>query len=732
MKENYDHLEVEPRIRARWEAHADFSPRISTNTRPFSIFLTPPNASGPMHIGNAMMIAIQDILARYHRLQGRPTLWVPSTDHGGYETQILLEKELEKNGQNRLDFRSGELFEMIEKFAQKNTETISEQIKSLGASVDWKRFRYTLDSDSIATTTCAFQKMVTDKLIYRRPYMVHYCHSCGTVLSDIELKEQEKVVPKYFVKFPFKDGNGGLVLETTRPEFIFATTHVLAHPKDRRISAHIGQQLINPSTGKTVEIVESKRKFDPTNPAPLRPFNPSFDKYDYGYTLRNNIPSQNLLDWEGKMVERHPGLSPTEAREKEVQELSEKGAIERVDENHLESIHLCKRGHTTENLITETWFLKLNDGKLSLSQNALEAIRKERLIVLPRWREKGLVEWISKMPDWPIARQNVWGIRIPVWYEMDDASKFRVWFMDSRGERRSDRLNVLIDNGYKIDEILEGLERVYADSGATWTLEREEGKVYLPETDTFDTWFSSCQWATNVYINSNYPEDLKYFYPSDSIVIGQDLLRLSVSRKLLLSQYLSGRIPFRLVYLHQLIKGEDGQKMSKSLGNAVALESYIEKYGADATRMSLSSYTSEHEDFILEEGRLELFRNFCDRLWRIGRVVDLANQNNIELSEEETLSPSDIEIIKQCETLTGEVGRNIERYSFAQAQDKICDFLTTLEEYASDMQDMSDMTTQLSVLKHVFKKYLITLHPFAPFITEELHKSLYTSSLHKN
>jgi valyl-tRNA synthetase len=727
MRETYDHLEVEPKIADLWKEKADFSPKVDPSKKPFSIILWPPNASGPMHVGNALMVALQDCLARYNRSRGRTTLWVPSIDHGGYETQVTFEKELNKNGKDKSDFSRQELFEAIKSFVDTNSTIIKNQIVSLGASVDWTRFRFTLDEEALRSTNRMFNKMVADKLIYRRPYMVHYCPSCGTLLSDIELKEEPKTSPLYFIKFPFSDGNGELTLQTARPEFLFATTHVLVHPNDSRFREHIGRQLINPSTKKTVDIVGSKRKFDPLKAEPLTPFNPSFDKYDYTYTLRNDIPSRNLLDWEGKMIEHYPGLTVEEARAKEVEKLSASGSIEKIDEAHVESIYLCKRGHTTDNLILETWFLNLDDKQVPLRQKALDTMRKEGLIVLPHWREKGIIEWLSKMPDWPIARQNVWGVKIPVWYDVStDPSLFTIWFRDKEKKRQYGNLKFFLDQGISLEEISTGLERIYASKGAVWTLEKEAHKSYLPETDSFDTWFSSGDWSVMAYGPTD-SSDFKSFYPSESLIIGYDLLRLSVCREIFLSAYVTGRLPFKIVYLHHLIKGKDGQKMSKSLGNATTLESYIEKYGADVTRMSLVSYTSENEDFVLEEKRIDFFKSLCDRLWKIGRIVNLANEYNVDTFYEGSLPSPHMEIMERIDTLTNEVGKNIEKYRFAYAQEALSNFLNTLEEYVSHLQDNQDINLKLSVLKYIFQKYIVTLHPFAPFITEELYTSLYDS-----
>ncbi|MDO8482406.1 MAG: class I tRNA ligase family protein [bacterium] len=729
MEKYYNHKEVEARISQMWEQGNYFISHIDPTKKPFSIFLTPPNASGGMHIGNMLMIAIQDILARYHRAKGKSTLWIPGTDHGGYETQVTFERELEKRGKNRLEYRKKDLFTEIQHYVEGNNELIKSQIKTMGASVDWSRFRFTMDEESLAAVAETFRKMVSDNLIYRRSYMVNYCASCGTVLADIELHEQKENLPLYFIKFPVENSEEYLALATTRPEFLFAVTHVLVHPQDKRYAHHIGKILKNSITGNRVEVIASKRKFDPEQCEPfLSPFSPSYNNYDYGYTLRNSIPSRNLLDWDGNMLERYPGIKPALAREKEVAFLKSGEHVEKVDDAYTDSVFLCKRGHAVESMITLTWFLKLDDEKKSLKKSALAAMRKEGLVVFPRWREKGLIGWLEKMHDWPIARQNVWGIKIPIWYDVSDPSKFMVWFVDTKGEKQYGNLKNFLDKVISLEEISSGLERIYADEGAPWVLEKEEGKIYLPETDTFDTWFSSGQWATIVFGNLDSP-DFSYFYPSDSIVIGHDLLRLSVARKLLLSPYLTGTLPFKKVYLHHLLKGVDGQKMSKSLGNAVSLEYYLETFGADVTRMALISYTTLQEDFIFDEERLIFFQEFSHRLWSMGQIVSLANEYSLDFSESLQFSNDDKKIRQDLDRLTAAVGVNIERYSFAYAQEKLCQFLSGLEKYAQDIQAKINIEVSLSVLKDVYAGYLTLLHPFMPFMTEELYLNLYNPTL---
>jgi valyl-tRNA synthetase len=731
MDELYDFQDVEPRISDLWEEKDCFATAIDSSRKPFSMYLTPPNASGPMHIGNALMIAIQDILARYYRALGKPTLWVPGIDHGGYETQVTFEKNLEKESDDKSNYSNAKLYDEIKKFVDRNSTLIKHQIRRMGASVDWTRFRFTMDETSLKSVVQTFQKMVSQNLIYRRPYMVYYCPSCSTLLSDIELKEIKEEAPEYFIKFPFENSDQYLVLATTRPEFLFAATYVLIDTDmpNQEYKNHIGKTLINPTTGSPVKIIAGKRKFNPEKTGyHLAPFSPSYLKYDYEYTLRNNLPSQNLLDWEGKLIERHPGNTPAEAREKEITFLQEHSSIDHIDQHHEISAFLCKKEHHVESLIIFTWFLKFDDEKTPLRQPTLDAIKREGLMVFPKWREKGLFEWIGKMPDWPIARQNIWGIKIPIWYEISNPAEFLVWFIDRQGNRQYGNLKNFLDHDIPFEEITSGLQRMYAMAGdARWVLEKEPGKLYLPETDSFDTWFSSGQWASLAFGDLE-SKDFTYFYPSQSTVLGYDLIRLSIARKLILSYYLTGKLPFKIVYLHRLIKGNDNRKMSKSLENAVPLEYYLDTYGVDATRMALISYTMEREDFMLTEDRLNFFKQFGARLWELGHLVDLANQHSIHPLQKAELRPNDKKLVMEIEALAKQVGMLIEKYSFENAEDALCHFLPSLENYAQAMQAEDNVSASLSVLKHVYKEYLILLHPFMPFMTEGLNSNLYVGS----
>lgn len=723
MDDTHNVQEIEQRISQLWEKGRYFVSGDNHAARRYSMFLVPPNASGPMHLGNALMIAIQDVLARYHRAKGEATAWIPGTDHGGYETQVTFERELEAKGESKDALSRKELIGAIGGFVARNNETIIRQTKAMGASVDWSALRYTLDDDSLRFTDRMFRKMIADNLIYRSSYMVNYCSACTTMLADIELKEVPARIPRYLVKFLFKDGQGHLSLATARPEFLHAVTHVLVHPRDERFASHIGKTLINPVTGEEVSIIESQRKHDPEDAdVPLYVFSPSSKKYDFEYAIRHGLPAHNLLDWNGLMVERYPGVTPEEACAREVEYLMQRDLIESVDDTHEERAFTCKKGHVIHSVIRMTWFLRLDDEQVALRKPALEALKKESLAVQPHWRKKGLVDWIGKMHDWPIARQNAWGIKIPIWYEVTDPNLFTIWFRDAAGQQRYGNLKTLFDEGVSLKDVIAGIERVYAAEGSRWTLEREPGKQYLPETDTFDTWFSSGAWSAMVFESARVPAQ---FYPSSVVVIGYDLLRLSIAREIIMGQYLTGRLPFRRVYFHQLLKGADGQKMSKSLGNAVTLDTYLQTYGADVTRMTLVSYAGAQEDFAVSDERLEFFKAFTERLWTMARACHVINDHIGSHVTPAQLLSQDMALQASLNELSAAVSADIERYALASAQERLMGFLGRLEEYISEALARDDAEDAAAIFRQVFRRYLVLLHPFVPFLTEDIYGLLF-------
>lgn len=724
MSPEYSFKDVEKKVQKQWEESGCFKYEKTSESKPFSMFLIPPNASGPIHVGNALMVAIQDILARHYRAKGTDTLWVPGFDHGGYETQVTFERSLEERGifTSREEYPSKQLFNRIEDFVEGNKTAITRQIKSLGASVDWSRLRYTLDEESLHSTNKMFGKLVEDTLISRKSYMMNYCTACATVLADIELKKERVDSPLYSVKFSYADEPGALTLKTTNPEYLFSVTHVLVHAEDERYVHFIGKDLINPLTGKRVSVIGSKRKVSwHKEQEHLTPFCPSFVHFDYEYALRNGLPTASYLDWEGLLTERYPGASLQEARDKDLHYLELVGCLESEEVNHSAEISKCKKGHQVNSIIRLTWFLNFDNNHKPVRQETLSALQKEKINIYPAWRKKGLVDWISKMHDWPISRQNVWGIRMPVWYEVEDAAKFLVWFFDHAGKRQHGNLKKFLDAGTSLEEVVSGLQRVYALEDCNWTLKPDPEKTYLPETDTFDTWFSSGSWSVSVYESL---EGINFddVYPSDTVIIGYDLLRLSIARKIMLGVYLTGKIPFGRIYFHPLLKAEDGQKMSKSLGNSVSVDYYLDTYGADVTRMALVSYLGSQDDFVFETGKLEFFKNFVQSVWRLGRVYEVLAEHGAGGTSEKP-NTVDNDLLDKISRVNRSVSNDIEKHFFTRAQDAVVLLQGELEKCANRILEGDELSAP-SAFKKAFTSYLNLLHPFAPHVTEEIYSSL--------
>lgn len=724
MEETYDHKKHEKDVMDFWDKNVSFSPKIDPSTTPQSMFLVPPNASGPMHVGNALMIALQDMLARHFRNQGKPTLWVPGTDHGGYETEITFERELEKHNIEKGSLSKRDLYQHIASFVEKNNSLIKDQVKKLGASVDWSRFRYSMDVLFIEEVNHIFNMMLEEGLICKRHAMNYFCSTCSTILSDIELKERN-ITPHYFVAFTLKDNDKeNLAVAIKHTEFISTISHILIHPQNKKYSHLIGKQVINPLSGESVDIVASKRKFDYEKERFITPLFQNHVKYDYEYAVMHGIPvsNKNLIDWNGNMTEIFPGKKTVEARELALNLLKEKNKILKIEQLEINPDLLCKKGHQTQTITTLAWFLDLDKDGQSLKKAALDELSRNPINIFPSSRKKEVLKWIELMKFWPIARQNTWGIKIPVWYDVSTPSDFLVWFIDKNKKRHHGNLEALLNNGFTFEEISSGLEKIYTEKENNWVLHKNECANYLPETDVFDSWFSGI-WSALVFgkINS---QEVNYFYPNHSLIIGHDLVRLCVSREIVINYYLTKKIPFRNVYFHGLIKGTDGQKMSKSLGNIVPLEYYLEKFGADVTRLTLVSYVDYDRDFMIEEERLIYFQEFTARLWRMGRIVEIANKFSTDFPN--TISDKTSgEISQLIEDISSDIEKQIENFLFAKSQEKIVNLLSEIENLADSINSKENKEEMLAIFKYIFKKYIKLLHPFAPFITEDLNTKLF-------
>lgn len=728
MDKNYNHKDKDQEIYKNWEEKGYFKPTIDPKKKPFTIVLPPPNASGKMHTGNVLMIAIEDLLIRWHRMKGDPTLWVPGTDHAGTETQITFERELKREGKSRFNYSREELYKAIWEFVQNNKGQIEGQIRQMGASVDWSRSTFTLDDKVIKTVHQTFKKMVEDDLIYRGNYMVNYCPKCGTTYADVELKHEERKDPLYYMKY------GPFVLATVRPETKFGDTAVAVNPKDKRYKDMVGEVIEFEGLNGPVSLKVIADDFvDMGFGTGVVKVTPAHDKNDYEAGLRHNLEVKPVIDLNGKLNEKagkYAGLSVFEARKQVVVALEEAGLMDHIDQNYTHTVALCKAGHEIEPMVLPNWFVKVDAPHKSFKKPAYEAVKTGKIKIFPKWQEITYLRWMEEMRDWPISRQNVWGIQIPIWYEVENDRQFYVWFVDKNGEYRHGTLGQLIEDGAEFEEITKGLQRVTAVTDVKWVFaeDKDPQKQYLPETDTFDTWFSSGQWPL---VTLGYPdsEDFRYFYPTAVLETGWEIIRLWVSRMVMFGIYLTGQVPFESVYLHGIVKALDGRKMSKSLGNVINPDDFISEYGVDALRMGLISGTANGKDFSFPKDRVIGYKHFANKIWNMGRfILMMREQWGKEISEfkdldKEKLTSEDKDVLKELEVLITAVDEELGRYRFADAAEAIYQFMwhSLADKYIEGIKLREDKDVALAVMQHVFVESLKLLHPFMPFITEEIY-----------
>ena len=739
MDKNFDHKKYEKEIYEMWEKSGAFTPKIDKGKKPFTIILPPPNASGGMHTGNVLMIAIEDILVRWHRMKGDPTLWVPGTDHAGTETQITYERELKKEGKSRFQFDRETLYKNIAEFVFKNKRFIENQIRAMGASVDWTRYKFTLDEDVLETVRSTFEKLHKDGLVYRDNYMVNYCPVCGTTYADIEVAHEEKNDPLYFMKY------GPFTIATVRPESKFRDTALAVNPKDKRYKEWLGKKLEIPGLlGPITMTVIPDPEVNPEFGTGIMKVTPAHDPHDFELGKKFNLPVLPIIDLEGRMdfswflsqndadskyrarAEKYHKKKVREARKLMVEDLKEDGLLLKTDEGYVHTVPTCKAGHEIEPTVLPNWFIKVD----SLKEAAFKAVKTGKIKIYPKWREITYTRWMEAMHDWAISRQNVWGIRLPVWYSLQKNPTLQITYLKPDGQRvlRSGE-GVLATN--ELNEAKTGLQQLRAPIGSQYVISQTSpGPDYLQETDTFDTWFSSGQWplVTLGYPNSS---DFKYFYPTDVMETAWEILSKWVSRMIMFGIYLTGDVPFRDVYLHGIVRALDGRKMSKSLGNVINPEEYIEQYGVDALRMGLISGTANGKDFNFPKDRVIAYRNFANKLWNLGRFVTMKLEEldspTPEFDEKmKGLKKQDKEILSQLTKLIKTVDEKLAKFRFADAAEAIYQFVwhELADKYVEEIKIREDKETAAVILKHIYLTSLKLLHPFMPFVTEAIYQVL--------
>ena len=710
MDKVYKHQDVEKKWYELWEKRGYFTPLVSSKQKPkkkpFTIIMPPPNANDPLHIGHAMFVTIEDILIRYHRMLGDPTLWLPGSDHAGIETQYVFEKKLAKEGKSRFDFTREEFYKTVYDYVIENTNTMTSQLRKLGASCDWTRFKFTLDPDIVKIVYKTFYQLYNDGIVYRSERMINFCPRCGTAFSDLEVKDKIQKDPLYYLKY------GPFTLATVRPETKFGDTAVAVHPKDKRYLSWIGREIeFETLIGKAKMKVIGDEAVDPKFGTGVIKVTPAHDPVDFEMGQRHNLEIRRVIDYNGKLNEKagkYAGLYVTKARQVVVKDLTEKGLIDKIDNDYEHTIKVCYRCSTTlEPMVLPQWFVKVDE----LKKPAMEKVKNSEIKIIPKRFIKQYLNWMENLHDWNISRQIWWGIPIPVWYCSDC---------------------VKIEQVSGITYIPKEAPIMIGDSKPD-KCNKCEGQNLVRDPDTFDTWFSSGQWPFATLVTAK-QGDYKYFYPTSVMETASDILYLWVARMIMLGIYKTKQSPFHTVYLHAIVRDKQGQKISKSKGNVVDPIEVVNKYGADVLRLSLIWGVSQGGDSYVSEEKFIGMRNFANKLWNIGRFikinVDKYNEQNITVKEFNTksdrkkLSSENKKLLSQLGMLAQGVTREIENYNFAKAAERLYKFIwhTFADKYIESVKEKlrrNDEET-LSVTIHTYLFCLKLLHPFMPFITEEI------------
>lgn len=682
----YDPAATEKRIYDMWMESGFFDPDKlpARHKDPYTIIMPPPNANGRLHVGHGLTIALEDIMTRYQRMQGKRALWVPGADHAGFETQVVYEKKLEKEGRSRFKMDRTDLYNEIMAFTLESKKHMEDDVKRLGASCDWSREKFTLDPTVVSEVQETFRKLYRDDLIYRGYRTINWCTKHQTSLSDVETETVEKKDKLYYITY------GPFVIATVRPETIFGDVAVAVNPTDERYQQYIGKEISvqHPEGMLTLKVIADEAVDKEFGTGALK-ITPAHDNNDFLMSETHKLPRVEVIDQYGKLnakTGKYAGMKIAEARTKVVEDLQELGLIEKI-EDYVHAVPTCYKCSTTiEPRVMPQWFVKM----APLAKKAADVVRGGKIKFIPDNFEKVFLYWMDNTLDWNISRQIVWGIQIPAFV-------------------------CTICNTGKLD---------------TTTKENEAcpscDAPLIRDTDTFDTWFSSGQWPL---LALGYPHkaDLIH-YPTDVMETGRDLIFRWVPRMVIFGLYLKGEIPFHTVYLHGMVNDKHGKKMSKSKGNVVSPVELTEKYGADALRISLVIGNTPGNDVALLEDKIKGYKHFCNKIWNAARFV-LSNIGDTTLdTERPTLTKRDEEILTELNQVIASATGHLENYRFHLAGEELYHYLwhifadVIIEEMKPRLvgTDESSMHAATWVLLQILATMLKILHPFIPFVSEEL------------
>ncbi|MBQ6295360.1 MAG: valine--tRNA ligase [Firmicutes bacterium] len=696
LAKNYRPKDFEDRIYAQWEESGAFAPDANAPKDPFTVMMPPPNITGQLHMGHALDQSLQDVLIRYKRMQGHETLWLPGTDHASIATEVkVVDKLREEEGLSKEDIGREAFLERAWEWKRQYGGRINEQIRRLGSSCDWKRERFTMDEGCNRAVKEHFINLYNKGLIYKGARLINWCPVCGSALSDIEVEHVDHNGSYWYFRYPGADGSEGIVVATSRPETMFADTAVAVHPSDERYRDLVGKKVILPLVGREIPVIADEYP-DPEKGTGAVKITPSADPNDFEVGLRHGLEMIECIDEKAKMTAaagKYEGMDRYECRKAWVADLEAAGYLGKVEKMVIPAGE-CYRCHTVvEPRISEQWFVKMKP----LAEPAIEAVRKNETKFVPERFDKTYYHWMEDIKDWCISRQLWWGHRIPAYY-CEDCGEMVV---------AKEEPSVCPKCG---------------------------GTHFHQDEDVLDTWFSSALWPFSTLGWPENTDDLKKFYPTSTLVTGYDIIFFWVARMIFSGIEVMGKTPFEHVLIHGLVRDAQGRKMSKSLGNGIDPLEVIDTYGADALRFMLLSGISPGSDIRYQVEKVEGARNFANKLWNASRfaIMNIKDEegNFLPMADETTakLQAEDRWILQTVNDALPEINTNMERFEFALAAQKIyeliwgefCDWYIELIKPRLYGADEEDKASARYCLVKCLKSMLKLLHPFMPFITEEI------------
>jgi len=681
LAKTYTPNEYEPSIYALWEESGVFKPK--GQGQPYAIVMPPPNANGNLHVGHALGSAIQDILVRYHRMQGYDAVYIPGADHAGFETWVVYERELEKHGQTRFDFNREELYAQVWDFVAKRRGDMELQLRAIGVGADWDDLVFTLDDKVIKTVYDTFEKMWQDGYIYRGERIVNYCTQHQTSFSDYEVVHKNEKGKLWEIAYPLIDKVGEIVIATTRPETMFGDVAVAVNPNDERYKDLVGCKALLPIVKREIPIIADDY-VDPAYGTGMVKITPAHDPNDFEVGKRHNLELVQVIDFDGKMINvpgQFVGMTALEARKRVLAALEIDELLRGEKDIEHQVGHCYKCGSVIEPLAKEQWFVKMRQ----LADNAIAAIERKEVTFTPENKGDVVIKYLKDIKDWNISRQIPWGIPIPMFQSKTNLD-------DWRYSTEVDKKEIVVD-----------------------------GTTYRREEDTLDTWFSSGQWP---YITTDYLDagKLAKYYPNTVMETAGDILFAWVARMIMLGLYRTGQVPFKHVYLHGLVLDEKGIKMSKSKGNVINPMETVAKYGSDALRMGIIASRSAAQPQAFNTGKVVAARNFCNKLWNIARYTENLVGDRTPAVSPQLQSLADHWIARQLDDAAQSLDRQIATYHFAEAGETI--YHTVWDDVADWYIEASKVEQNIDMNAYVLDTILRLTHPFAPFLTETIWQAL--------